>query len=99
MSLTELSASELLAGLEKSQFSAREIADELLKQSQEMAHLGGLAHLDSALFYQQADQSDARRARGEALALDGVPLVMKDNLNTTDMPTTSSTAPCKVACR
>lgn len=91
MSLTELSASELLAGLEKSQFSAREIADELLKQSQEMAHLGGLAHLDSELFYQQADQSDARRARGEALALDGVPLVMKDNLNTTDMPTTSST--------
>ncbi|XOT95251.1 amidase family protein, partial [Alcaligenes pakistanensis] len=84
-------ASELLAGLEKSQFSAREIADDLLKQSQEMAHLGGLAHLNSELFYQQAEQSDARRARGEALALDGVPLVLKDNLNTVDMPTTSST--------
>ncbi|WGQ34919.1 indoleacetamide hydrolase [Alcaligenes faecalis] len=91
MALTELSASELLAGLEKQQFSAREIAEELLQQSQKMAHLGGLAHLDPALFYQQADQSDARRARGQALALDGVPLVLKDNLNTTDMPTTSST--------
>ncbi|EJC60985.1 aconitate hydratase 1, partial [Alcaligenes faecalis subsp. faecalis NCIB 8687] len=29
--------------------------------------------MDPALFYQQADQSDARRARGQALALDGVP--------------------------
>lgn len=91
MTLTESTATELLAGLQQGQFSALELADALLTQSEKMVTLGGLAHLDPALFRQQAAESDQRRARGQAGLLEGIPLALKDNLNTVDMPTTSGT--------
>lgn len=39
---------------------------------------------------EQARAADARRARGESLGpLDGIPVLLKDNIGTTDMPTTA----------
>lgn len=91
MSLIESSATQLLHGLEQGRFSAAELAEELLAQSRKVSSLNGLAYLDADSFQQQARDSDQRRACGQAGLLDGIPLALKDNLNTCDMPTTSST--------
>ncbi|WP_394061477.1 amidase family protein [Alcaligenes sp. WGS1538] len=56
-----------------------------------MKLLGGLSHLDADLFRRQATESDRRRSLGRALPLDGIPLALKDNINTCDRPTTSGT--------
>ncbi|WP_454006909.1 indoleacetamide hydrolase [Alcaligenes sp. Marseille-Q7550] len=91
MTLTQMTATELLDGLEQGRFSALELADALLAQSEKMKSLGGLSHLDADLFRRQATESDRRRSLGRTLPLDGIPLALKDNINTCDMPTTSGT--------
>jgi len=50
--------------------------------------LNAFVHLDAAHALEQAESSDARRAKGEARALEGLPVAVKDIFCTQDGPTT-----------
>ncbi len=76
--LTDLTLAQAQAGLDAKDFSARELCEAYLAAME--AHRGLNAYTcetpDHALA--QADASDARRATGDALPLDGLPIAVKD---------------------
>jgi aspartyl-tRNA(Asn)/glutamyl-tRNA(Gln) amidotransferase subunit A len=87
--LTELTMAEARAGLRQRKFSARELA---------AAHIAAMAAARPLNAYlaetperalRMADAADRRLARGEALALDGMPLAIKDLFCTEDVLTTA----------
>jgi aspartyl-tRNA(Asn)/glutamyl-tRNA(Gln) amidotransferase subunit A len=89
--LTNLSISEARALLDARELSAVELAK---------AHFERIAALDDQLFCHlhvmadaglgQAEAADQRIAAGEASALTGIPISLKDVLVTTDAPTTAA---------
>ncbi len=89
--LTWLSAAEAGDLLDQRQVSSRELTQ---------AHLDRIADLDGALHsyievttdvaLRLADAADARIAAGDANALTGIPVALKDVLVTTDAPTTAA---------
>jgi mandelamide amidase len=91
LQLTNLTASELLERLNSGSISAVEVADAVINKIGETGNLGALAAFDPNAYRVQAEASDRRRAREEAGCLDGIPLVLKDNINTADLPTTGGT--------
>ncbi|MGE3142873.1 MAG: Asp-tRNA(Asn)/Glu-tRNA(Gln) amidotransferase subunit GatA [Hyphomonadaceae bacterium] len=88
--LTALTLRQALEGLDKKQFSSRELTD---------AFIGAIDAANGALnafvvttpekARAMADASDARRAKGEAGALDGAPLGIKDLFCTEGVRTTA----------
>ncbi|MFO1057578.1 MAG: Asp-tRNA(Asn)/Glu-tRNA(Gln) amidotransferase subunit GatA [Dongiaceae bacterium] len=87
--LTDLTIAAALDGLGRRDFTARELAEAHLAA---MANARGLnAYIteapDRALA--MAEESDRRRAAGEARALDGIPLAIKDLFCTRGVPTTA----------
>jgi mandelamide amidase len=91
LQLTNHTASELLERLNSGSISAVEVADEVINKIGETGNLGAIAAFDPNAYRVQAEASDRRRAREEAGCLDGIPLVLKDNINTADLPTTGGT--------
>jgi len=89
--LTDVTAAELRRRLDAGEVSAAEVTE---------AHLERIAALDGGLHCYlhvmadvaraQAAAADARIGRGEAAALTGIPIALKDNLCTTDAPTTAA---------
>jgi hypothetical protein len=89
--LTDLTVAEARRRLDAGELSAADLTD---------AHLARIAALDGDLHSfitvtdeiarVQARDADARIARGEAGALTGIPIALKDNLCTTDAPTTAA---------
>jgi len=92
MDLTALGVGEAAAALRRGDMRAIDYADALLAQAARGAALNAFIHHEPAAVRAAAASADARRGRGEALgALHGVPLALKDNLDTADMPTTGGT--------
>jgi len=92
MDLTALTVGEAAAALRRGEMGAADYADALLAQAARGASLNAFIHHDAEAVRAAAAAADARRARGDALgALHGVPLALKDNLDTADMPTTGGT--------
>ncbi len=91
MSIANLTLTQVAAQLAARQVSAREVVEACLQQLQqwEPSVHALLAHDPEAL-RAQALESDDRLARGAARGpLEGVPLVIKDNLVTQHLPTTA----------
>lgn len=87
---TRLGAEELVGALRSGEISSVEVTSAHLERIEKTEPFIGafLARAEQALDH--AAQSDARRARGEALGdLDGVPIAIKDVLCTSDMVTTA----------
>jgi aspartyl-tRNA(Asn)/glutamyl-tRNA(Gln) amidotransferase subunit A len=87
--LTDLTIADALDGLARRDFSARELAE---------AHLAAMAGARALNAYiaespdralAMADESDRRRAAGQARPLDGIPLAIKDLFCTKGVPTTA----------
>ncbi|MEG6509740.1 Asp-tRNA(Asn)/Glu-tRNA(Gln) amidotransferase subunit GatA [Methyloligella sp. 2.7D] len=88
--LTDLTIAEARAALDKKEFSAKELAE---------AHLGAIEAANGALnayvlatpdqALAMAARSDERLANGEAGALEGIPLGIKDLFCTQGVPTTA----------
>ena len=91
LSLNELSAAELCAGLAAKNFSAVDLADALIRHIEEHRGLGSVAAFDPDNYRRQAEASDGRRKDGSSASLDGIPLILKDNIDTQDLPTTGGT--------
>ena len=91
MKLNELTICEMLKDLEAGKFSAEELATDIASQVQKMDKLGALIEFNEDALRSQAKVSDARRQNKRAGKLEGIPLVLKDNIDTKDMATTGGT--------
>jgi mandelamide amidase len=91
--MTALSAAEAVAAMRVGTITALAYADALLARCDAEADLNAFITLDHAAVRAQARAADARRAVGADLGtLHGLPIPVKDSINTADLPTTAGTA-------
>jgi len=88
--LTQLTLAEALKGLENKDFSASELTIAHIGAIEAHRHLNAFITETAEQATAQAKASDARRAKGEALPLDGIPLAIKDLFCTQGVQTTAS---------
>ncbi len=89
--LTRLSLAEARDRLDRRQISARELAQAHLDRIEATEPvLNCHIHRMTGVAMAQADAADARIAAGEAAAMTGIPVSLKDVLCTTDAPTTAA---------
>ncbi|MBI5171420.1 MAG: amidase [Candidatus Melainabacteria bacterium] len=83
------SAKEIVAGLERGEFSCEELAKDSLKQIDSLEpRIHAWAYLDREFFLEQGRRIDKKIADGAKLGvLAGVPVGIKDVFNTREMPT------------
>ena len=92
VALTELGAAEAAAAIRAGDVSAQALVEALLDRCARAVPLNAFISLDPDAVRAAARVADQRRRRGERLgALHGVPLVLKDNFDTADFPTTAGT--------
>jgi Asp-tRNA(Asn)/Glu-tRNA(Gln) amidotransferase A subunit family amidase len=91
MEIFELGVVELRQALLDGKFSCVELSRELVKRTVSAERLNGYVGFDPAPFIAQATHADAELARGSKLPLLGIPLALKDNINTADLPTSAGT--------
>lgn len=91
--LIELSVVDAVKGLRNRSFSCREYVDALIDQCEASTALHGILPRDWASLSAAAADFDASPSTDGVLA--GVPLVLKDNINTTGLPTTAATGALK----
>jgi mandelamide amidase len=90
--LCQLSASEVVALMAAGEVSAEAYAAALLERCANGAHLNAFISIDAARVLAQARAADAHRAAGSPLGLlHGLPVPVKDSINTADYPTTGGT--------
>jgi len=88
-----LGAAELLALYARREVSPVEVLRALLDRIEHCEpKIAALWALDADAALAQARESEARWRRGEALALDGVPVTLKDNIATRGLPVPLGTA-------
>ncbi|MEQ8229717.1 MAG: Asp-tRNA(Asn)/Glu-tRNA(Gln) amidotransferase subunit GatA [Rhodospirillales bacterium] len=89
--LNELTIAQAADGLEKGDFSARELVDACLAASEAARDLNAFITLTPDVARDRAEASDARRAKGSTLgALDGIPVAVKDLFCTDGVLTTAA---------
>ncbi len=90
MSLSELTASQLLQQLQEGRIKAIEVVAHSLRQIEQYdPTVGAFLRVNRDQALAQAEEIDRRRARGEKLGkLAGLPVAVKDNLCTQGEPTT-----------
>ena len=93
MDSSSLTIAAAAAAMRSGETSALAYAEALLAQAARCAGLNAFIHLDPEQVRAAARAADARRAAdpGSLGPLHGVPLALKDNLDTADMPTTAGT--------
>ncbi len=90
MDPTALTISEAAAAIRRGETTALAYAEALLAQAEKAASLNAFIHHDPEQVRAAARAADAKGSAG-AGPLHGVPLALKDNLDTADMPTTGGT--------
>ncbi len=87
--LNDLTIAQLRDGLKARKFSAREVTDAYLSAMEKQRGLNAFILETPDVAHAQAAASDAKLAKGEAGALEGVPLGIKDLFCTKDVQTTA----------
>jgi len=88
-----MSSSQAIAAIRSGRLSAEAYVSTLLARAEQLKELNAFIVLDRAGAVAAARQVDALRRSGAALpALAGLAVVVKDNINTRDLPTTAGTA-------
>ena len=88
--LTHLTIAEALDGLDKKEFSAKELTQAHIGAIENARELNCFVTETPELALKQAEESDKRRASGDAKLLDGIPLAIKDLFCTEGVQTTAS---------
>ncbi len=88
--LTNLTITEALKGLSAKDFSAMDITNAHIDAMAAAKDLNCFITETPELALEQAKASDKRRASGDALALDGIPIAMKDLFCTKGVQTTAA---------
>ncbi len=90
--LTELSAIDATRAMRQGEVSAEEYAAALLHRCEAGKHLNAFITLHPPRVLEAAREADRRRASGAELGpLHGLPIPVKDSVNTRDYPTTGGT--------
>ncbi len=90
--LTELTAADAISAMRSGGLSAEQYAAALLDQCESWAHLNAWITLDRDKVLDAARAADAKRASGAVLGLlHGLPIPVKDSVNTSEYPTTAGT--------
>jgi mandelamide amidase len=88
-----LTATQALAAYKAGSLTATAYITNLINRAKSLSDLNAMISLDEAGALAAAKQVDADRAAGKALgALAGLPIVVKDNINTKGMKTTGGTS-------
>jgi mandelamide amidase len=88
-----LTATQALAAYKAGSLTATAYVTNLINRAKSLSDLNAMISLDEAGALAAAKQVDADRAAGKALgALAGLPIVVKDNINTRGMKTTGGTS-------
>ena len=90
--LLELSAVDAISKLKRGDLTAERYASALLAQCERCKPLNAFITLEREKVLEAAHAADRRRSSGEQLgALHGLPIPIKDSINTKDFPTTGGT--------
>lgn len=90
--LHELSASAAALAMQRGELSSEAYTAALLERAQAGAQLNAFITLPAGQILEAAREADRARVRGEATgSLHGLPIAVKDAVNTKDMPTTIGT--------
>lgn len=87
--LTHLTITEAVKGLEKKDYTSKELTQAHIDAGVRMEHLNAYVTYTPELAIKQAEESDKRRASGQAGKLDGIPLAIKDLYCTKGVRTTA----------
>src|SRR5262245_14970562 len=91
--LIDLSATEAVAAMREGDVRAEDYASALLDRARELAHLNAFRTLDPDSVLEAAREVDRVRSSGRTLgALHGLPIPVKDSINTRALPTSQGTA-------
>ena len=94
--LLKMSAQQAVNAIQSGKVAAVAYLQALLAQTRRHASLKALIYLNEAASMRAAEKIDADRAAGRKLRpLAGLFIVVKDNINTNDMPTTAGTPALK----
>jgi aspartyl-tRNA(Asn)/glutamyl-tRNA(Gln) amidotransferase subunit A len=86
---TQLTAAELRTLLDTKQVSARELAQQFLDRIQaENPHYNAFLYNNPEAVLSAADEAQTKIDSGQAQALTGIPIAIKDNISTQGSPTT-----------
>jgi indoleacetamide hydrolase len=90
--MTELSATAVVEAMRNGDIKAEDYARALLDKAQEFESLNAFRILDREMVLEAARAADKARASGAALGmLHGLPIPVKDSVNTKDLPTSQGT--------
>jgi indoleacetamide hydrolase len=91
--IVALSARAAVDYIRRGDLSAERYAQVLLDRYKAHTNLNAVAHIDEPRLLEDAREIDRARARGAQLRpLAGLPMILKDNINTVGFPTTAGTA-------
>jgi mandelamide amidase len=90
--LLERSAVELVDGFAKQEFKVADYVELLIEQRARLAHLNAFINTDDAGLRAAAGRADQAIADGDIGPLTGLPLAVKDNIDSRDLPTTAGTS-------
>ena len=95
MNILELTLVNALERMLAGEFSAVEYVRAMLERSREVVHLNAVICLDEDRLLYAASQQDGHRQDNDNPALLGAPVLLKDNINSADLPTTGCTPALK----
>ena len=99
MNFSQLTAVDVLSRIKNRSISVLEYVEELLNRCERYRDLNAFIYLNPDRVKEAAKHADVMMDSGDTLgALHGLPIVLKDNIDTAEIPTTAGTPALKNHC-